>query len=471
MRSIVWFKEDLRIQDNTALFEAAEASYDGIVGLYIIDEALWKHNHIAACRVEFILQGLVQLSEALAELHIPLLIRQTNNTNEIPNMVLATVEQVKAHGVFFNRQYETYESQRELAVQTLLEKNNIKVKACHDQMILVPRNEHSKTFTTYKKLWIKKFIQQGGIKLLPPIYEQKTLKFSPDPIPKTISGFKSAISVKLWPAGEAVAIKRLNKFIQNTLFVYDKMRDFPAIEGSSKLSPYLAAGMISPRQCFLTALEANDKRLGDGNSGAVAWMNELIWRDFYKHVVLTVPSVCEHRAYQPQTENVEWAFNQEQFDAWKEGRTGFPIIDAAMRQLKETGWMHSRLRMITATFFTKYMFFNWRLGEDYFMEHLIDGDFSANNGGWQACASTGTDTAAYFRYFDPLRQSDRYDPDAKFIKQYCPELEELSDYAVHFPHTRAPTQAERTTYPLPILDLKESRAKAITAFRDGVKKK
>lgn len=471
MRSIIWFREDFRIQDNTALFQAAEESYEGIVGLYIIDLDLWKNNHTAHCRIEFILRGLAVLSESLAKLSIPLLIRTVNKTTDVPEIILAVVEQVKAQGIFFNKQYEARESERDQAVVVLLEKHHIKSYSYHDQTIITPRDEHSKTFASYKKVWMKQFIQQGGVRLHAKIHEQKHIEVMADNIPTELPGIQSGIHPKLWTAGEDVALKKMHLFIEKILPEYDKIRDFPVLDGTSKLSPYLAMGMISPRLCFLGALEANDNRLGDGLFGALAWMNEFIWRDFYKHIVYTVPGISHHKAYQPKTEKVVWDFNQEQFDAWKEGKTGFPIIDAAMRQLNTTGWMHNRLRIITATFFTKYMFFDWRLGEQYFMEHLMDGDFAANNGGWQWCASTGADTAAYFRFFDPLRQSDRYDPEGKFIKRYCPELLEFSDnYAVHLPHVRAPAQAEKTNYPRPILDLKESRARAIAGFREGVKK-
>jgi deoxyribodipyrimidine photo-lyase len=471
MRSIVWFREDLRIQDNPAVFEAAEASIDGIVGLYIIDEMMWQKNHMAACRIEFILRGIAKLSEALSALHIPLLIRQVKKTEDIPAVVLSVIEEVKAKSLFFNYQYELNESERDKSVEVFLKKAGIKTHGYHDQMVLKPRKAHTKTFAAYKRLWTKQFIQQGGVRLLPPVYEQRSLDISADPVPASLPGIHSDIPASLWPAGEQDALKRLEHFIENNLTDYDKMRDYPAADVTSKLSPYLALGMISPRKCFAAVLEANDNRLGDGNSGAVQWMNELIWRDFYKHIVITVPRISLNEAYQEHTQDVPWAFDQEKYDAWTEGRTGFPIVDAAMRQLKATGWMHNRLRLITATFFTKYMFFDWRLGQDYFMRHLIDGDFSANNGGWQWCASTGTDTTAYFRYFDPLRQSDRYDPDGAFIKQYCPELTDISPFAVHFPHTRARAQAEKTDYPRPMLDLKESRVKANESFRDGVKKK
>jgi deoxyribodipyrimidine photo-lyase len=471
MRSIIWFREDLRVQDNSALFEAAEASFDGIVGLYVIDESMWKKTHTAACRVEFILRGLAKLSETLLALNIPLLIRKVNTTEDIPAVVLAAIKQVEAQALYCNYQYNFHEAQRDEAVENLLGAAGIKTHKYHDQMILKPRKEHSKTFATYKRLWIKQFIQKGGVRLLPAIYEQRVLGIDSDPVPASLPDFCSSVPAKVWPAGEAAALDRLECFIQNGLMNYDKTRDYPAVDGTSKLSPYLSLGMISPRQCFFKALEANDNRLGDGNAGAIQWMNELIWRDFYKHIVITVPRVSQGEAYQEKTKHVDWHFDQTMYDAWTEGKTGFPIVDAAMRQLKETGWMHNRLRLITATFFTKYMFFDWRIGEKYFMSQLIDGDFSANNGGWQWCASTGTDTTAYFRYFDPLRQSDRYDPEGVFIKSYCTELKEISAFAVHLPYTRAKTQAEKTDYPRPMLELKESRTKANEKFREGVKKK
>ncbi len=471
MRSIVWFREDLRIQDNPALFEAVEASFDGVVGLYIIDESMWKKNHTAACRVEFILRGVAKLSEALSALHIPLLVRQVATTEEIPSVILSAMEQVDAKALYCNAQYELTCATRDAMVESILEKSSIKMHTFHDQLVLKPREEHSKTFAAYKKLWTKQFIQKGGVQLLPPIYEQRALGIGSDSVPTNLPDFCSSVPETLWPAGEEEALNRLEKFIQNDLANYDKTRDYPAVMGTSGLSPYLSVGMISPRQCFLKALQANDHRLGDGNAGAVQWMNEFIWRDFYKHIVITVPRVSQGEAYQEKTKHVDWHFDQEMFDAWTEGQTGFPIVDAAMRQLKATGWMHNRLRLIAATFFTKYMFFDWRIGEDYFMRHLIDGDFSANNGGWQWCASTGTDTTAYFRYFDPLRQSDRYDPEGAFIRSYCPELKEISAFAIHLPYTRARAQAEKTNYPRPMLDLKESRAKANEGFREGVNKK
>lgn len=469
MRSIVWFRKDLRVQDNKALFEAVEESFDGVVGLYIIDESLWKKNHTAACHVEFVLRGVAELSKVLSKLGIPLLIRQVDNTDNVPDVVLAVAKQVNATNLCLNQEYELSESQRDESVKKYLEAHQIKTHLYHDQTVLPLRKEHARTFDMYRKLWIKQCIQQGGIKLTLPIYEQRDFGIASDPVPTELENFKSTVNPKLWPAGEHTAIKRLDKFMKILPLEYEQRRDYPAFDGTSKLSPYLATGMISPRQCFLAALELNDHRLGSGDVNAVAWMNEFIWRDFYKHIVYTVPAVCLGEPYQKDTKKVKWTFDEKQFEAWKIGKTGFPIVDAAMRQLKTMGWIHPRLRLITATFFTKYMFFDWRLGEKFFMNHLIDGDFALNNGGWQFCASTGTDTAAYFRYFDPIRQSERYDPDGQFIREYCKELKEFTDYAVHSPYTRAPSQVKKTKYPQPLLELKESRVNAIAGFRKGTK--
>lgn len=482
MRSLVWFREDLRIHDNPALFEAAEASFDGIVALYIIDKSLWLKHHTAACRVEFILRGLAQLSEALSKLAIPLLIREVNDTSDVPKTMADAMECVKAEALFFNRQYQWDELERDKAVQDFLELNGLKCKAFHDQTILPPIPKHKKSFAVFRQVWIKQFIQQSGVKFALPVYEQRDLGIASDPVPSELAEFKSTIPAKLWLAGEEAALKHLEHFIKKGLPIYNEKRDYPAAEGTSLLSVYLSSGMLSVKRCFQAALEANDGSLGVvtlnpsspiSPSGPTIWMNELIWRDFYRHVVYTVPRVAMNQSYRPKMDKVVWDFNQELFDAWKEGRTGFPIVDAAMRQLSATGWMHSRLRVITATFFCKYMYFDWRLGEQYFMNHLIDGDFASNNAGWQGCASAGVDTPAYFRFFDPIRQGERCDPEGEFIKKYCPELTQLDSYAVHFPYERGAKQMAKNSiiYPEPMLELKESRAKATENVRSDIKKK
>jgi deoxyribodipyrimidine photo-lyase len=301
-------------------------------------------------------------------------------------------------------------------------------------------------------------LEQKSLKLLPAPTKQTKLMIQSSKIPTFLPGFESTIDADLWPAGESNARKRLNHFIDEKLFFYDTHRDFPAMDGTSRLSPYLSAGMISARECFAAAMVANQNELDTGNPGAVMWMNELIWRDFYKDILIAVPRISMRKAFKEETEALSWRYDQKQLAAWKEGKTGFPIIDAAMRQLNTKGWMHNRLRMIVAMFFTKNLFFDWRIGEEYFIIRLIDGDLSANNGGWQWSASTGTDAAPYFRIFNPIRQSERFDPKGKFIRQYCPELAELDNKEIHHPENL-------TNYPKQIVNLEVSRKQTIAAFK------
>ena len=270
---------------------------------------------------------------------------------------------------------------------------------------------------------------------------------------------------RLWPAGEAAAQRRLAEFADTALGRYDSQRDFPALPGTSQLSPYLATGVLSPRQCLHAALAANGGEFASGNTGAVSWINELLWREFYKHVLVGYPRVSMGRAFRAETEALAWRDAPADLEAWQQGRTGIPIVDAAMRQLLATGWMHNRLRMIVAMFLTKNLLIDWRAGERWFMQHLIDGDLAANNGGWQWSASTGTDAVPYFRLFNPLSQSKRFDPDGRFIRQWVPELAGLDARDIHHPAALGGPFGV-PGYPAPIVDLPRSRERALAAFRN-----
>jgi deoxyribodipyrimidine photo-lyase len=234
---------------------------------------------------------------------------------------------------------------------------------------------------------------------------------------------------------------------------YREQRDVPSVDGTSRLSPALAAGALSIRECWRRAPWQESE-------GALVWQNELLWRDFYKYVMWHYPHVCKKLAWRGDVGHVPWRHDDKEFRQWCDGRTGIPIIDAAMRQLQHSGWMHNRLRMLTAMFLTKHLLIDWRWGERWFMQHLIDGDFAANNGGWQWSASTGTDAAPYFRVFNPVTQSRRFDPDGTFIRKYVPELAGLDNAAIHDPGLLRPDD-----YPAPIIDLAFGRERALTAFR------
>jgi deoxyribodipyrimidine photo-lyase len=471
MPCLMWFREDLRVTDNTALYKASQKSDDGIIAIYIIDTSMWNAHHIAACRVEFILRGLAILQLDLAKLNINLCVIDVKSTAQIPRKILQLCNEFSASALFFNRQYEVNESRRDDAVVKLLEQHAIKSYACHDQAIIQPgrvltlQDKYFSVFTPFKRAWFQALSGPEPIVLSPRPKKQKVLNIKTQPIPKNLKGFTSTIDPAIWPAGEKAAQKRLNTFISKSLFRYDQLRDFPAIDGTSKLSPYLAAGMISARQCFQAAFVENNGELDTGNKGVTTWLGELVWRDFYKHILVAAPRVSMSKAYKISTEKLPWDYDENKARAWQQGLTGFPLIDAAMRQLNTQGWMHNRLRMVVAMFYSKNLFFNWREGEKYFAENLIDSDLSANNGGWQWSASTGTDAAPYFRIFNPIRQSERFDPDGEFIRQYCPELNDLTSKQIHEPYVKAPHIYENGVYPKPIINLAGSRERVIAAFK------
>lgn len=244
--------------------------------------------------------------------------------------------------------------------------------------------------------------------------------------------FKNTVE-SMWDAGEESALKKLSEFAASKIQKYKEKRDFPSIQGTSELSPYLSLGILSAKTCLNEALKANNGKFDGGNENVACWISEICWREFYRTILFHFPRVCMNQPFNLQTKRVEWLYDEQQFNAWKEGRTGYPIVDAGMRQLKATGYMHNRLRMITAMFLTKHLLMNWQLGEAYFMSMLVDGDFSSNNGGWQWSASTGTDSQPYFRVFNPKLQSERFDKDGIYIKKWVPELKKLSSKQIHDP--------------------------------------
>jgi deoxyribodipyrimidine photo-lyase len=254
----------------------------------------------------------------------------------------------------------------------------------------------------------------------------------------------------------------LQHFVKERIERYKTDRDSPATAGTSTLSPYLASGVISARQCLESAVAANNGRVDSGKTGVVTWISELIWREFYRHILMGYPRVCRHQPFRLETKQIEWDEDDAHFEAWCAGRTGFPIVDAGMRQLARTGWMHNRVRMITAMFLTKDLFIDWRRGEAHFMRHLVDGDLASNNGGWQWSASTGTDAAPYFRIFNPYSQSRKCDPTGDYIRKFVPELAGLDDDSIHQPE---PLAADANDYPQPIVDRTQTKERVMAAFK------
>jgi len=467
---LIWLRSDLRLRDNTALSAATERGQT--IAVYLLSPEQWQAHDDAPCKVDFWLRNLRLLSQSLAELNIPLLVRHAATWEQAPQVLLELCRQLRIEALHSNQEYGIHEQCRDAAVAGLLQAHGVIVHSYLDQLLFQPGSVLTRTgtcfqvFSQFRKVCYSRLHDAVPSQVAVPRAQQPMTLIS-DPIPVQVDGFPtpSPRLRELWPAGEAQAQARLARFADEPIGDYQRERDFPARPGTSQLSPYLAAGVLSPRQCLHAALQSNRGEFDSGNLGHITWINELLWREFYKHVLVGYPRVSRHCAFRPETEAVPWRDAPEELRAWQEARTGIPIIDAAMRQLLETGWMHNRLRMIVAMFLTKNLLIDWREGERFFMRHLIDGDLAANNGGWQWSASTGTDSVPYFRIFNPLSQSEKFDREGHFIRHWLPELATLNAKEIHNPAAMGGLFGV-AGYPAPIVDLSMSRERALAAFRN-----
>lgn len=486
MRSLVWFRSCLRTADHAALSAATRRATKGVVALFVVSPGeCWAHDY-APVKVDLILRTLGELSEQLRSLNIALVVRTAANAADVPKVVAKVMKEFECDEVCFNREYEVNEMARDAKVREVCQASGATVREYTDQSLIEPgdvrtgEGRYYTVFTPFKKAAIA-FLKQRGVAECPAAKKQKEMVGDADAVPTRVKGFESDVPAAAWPAGEKHARKRLYRFAEQSMASYKARRDFPAVDGTSALSPYLAIGAISPRQCVIAAMEANrevaksskkavgeadglEVRLDSGDEGCMCWISEVLWREFYIHILRGFPRVCKHRAFQPATERLVWNENAEHLEAWKQGKTGVPIVDAGMRQLLATGWMHNRVRMITAMYFSKNLFLDWRVGEKWFMQHLVDGFLASNNGGWQWSASTGTDAAPYFRIFNPVSQSVKFDPEGKYIRTYVPELADVVGEAIHEPWTLFGLLRSKLEYPEQIVDLSKTRARAIEAF-------
>ena len=467
MRALVWFRCDLRLEDNPALKNAFKQS-DEVHAVYIFSSEQLKEHNEANVKINFLKNNLFLLEKKLEGLNVTFTIIESSGFKNDSSAIINFVEKKNIEKVFWNNQFGVDETNRDSLVKNNLIKRNINVETYNDQVIYKPgflktgQGGPYSVFTPFKRKWIENF----EIDFLDFEYEYKAknkLDYS-----SNINNFDfkykkiHQVNMELWPAGEDEAEKKLYEFLDKKVLDYSKNRNDPILDGTSRISPYLALGVISPKKCILEALKINNFEFTSGNIGITKWIDEIIWREFYKDIMFSFPKVSKGRPFQDYSKKIQWRYEEEEFQAWKDGRTGFPIIDAAMRQLHHEGWMHNRLRMVVAMFFTKNMLHDWRLGEAYFMQNLIDGDFASNNGGWQWSSSTGTDAAPYFRIFNPITQSTNFDKEGLFIKKYIPELKDLDKSVIHNPPKE---HRKYCNYPEPILDLKESRLRAIDAFK------
>lgn len=463
---LVWLRNDLRINDNHALYAACRSDNARVIALFIATPGQWQSHHMAPKQAEFIWQSLQELQQSLAAKGIPLHLEQCADFDASVPLLRQFCQEHKVDRLFYNYQYEVNERQRDAAVERTLFEDEVMVQGFDDSLLLPPGSvltgsrEMYKVFTPFSKAFVKR-LQEGLPECLPAPACRAEGAVKPHRL-KAFDYPREDIDSALFAPGEKAAIARLREFCQTPVTHYQAQRDIPAIDGTSRLSAYLATGVLSPRQCLHRLLKQHPRGLEDGK--VFVWLNELIWREFYRHLLVAYPSLCRHQPFTRWTRGVKWRDDAAGLKAWQQGKTGYPIVDAAMRQLNTLGWMHNRLRMITASFLVKDLLIDWRAGEQYFMSQLIDGDLAANNGGWQWAASTGTDAAPYFRIFNPTTQGERFDESGEFIRRWLPELRDVPEKYIHQPHEWAKKNQQTLDYPQPIVEHKQARLQTLAAF-------
>jgi deoxyribodipyrimidine photo-lyase len=463
---LFWHRRDLRLQDNVGL-AAARARSERVVGVFCLDPAILTRDDVAPARVQYMVGCLQALQDSYQLVGSELLILHGSPVTLLPRLA----EQLVAIALYWNQDVEPYARDRDQAVAEALKEKGIEACAQHwDQILHAPgevmtgAGEPYSVYTPFWRNW------------------QQHPKAHPIPMPKHLTGLSPQERTKvdnigvislpeakdlgfLWEhplpisPGEQAAQDLLSKFCQENQAIaeYDEQRNYPATQGTSLLSAALKFGVIGIRTVWDAAESVYNRCRSDETRQSVqTWMQELAWREFYQHVMYFYPTLAEG-PYRPAWKNFPWDNDKALFQAWCEGQTGYPIVDAAMRQLNETGWMHNRCRMIVASFLTKDLMINWQWGEKYFMQKLVDGDLSANNGGWQWSASSGMDPKP-LRIFNPASQAKKYDPDAEYMRQWLPELRSL-DTEMLVTGTIPESVREGTGYPRPIVNHRQQQAR------------
>ncbi len=472
--SVVWLRRDLRLTDNVALFEACRSSRRVCIA-FVVNPPLLRDDRMGAPLVTAFFDALEGLRRDIRSYGSDLVVL----TGDFEAELLTLIKRVRAQALFYNVDYEPDAIDRDTVVRAALEREGVAVQTFVDHVyfgadeVLSADGSPYRIFSPYRRRWR----EQRAVSPRHPVPSRAALRNRlmrcdslditgalPKPHDYGFESFGVATRVS-----EAIAHARLAEFLSETVARYADRRNVPSKEGTSRLSVHLRAGTIGIRTCVESAYRFCEAADGGASAGVQAWVDELIWRDFYQMILKNFPAVTTSNFLKLRP--IAWESANGAFDAWCDGQTGYPIVDAGMRQLNSTGWMHNRLRMITASFLTKHLLIDWRRGERYFERRLIDADRAQNNGGWQWAASTGTDAAPYFRIFNPIAQGRRFDPDGLYIKQFVSELRNVPSEFVHAPWTMPPLlQASidvviGRNYPAPIVDHREARDRAIGVFR------
>lgn len=476
---LLWFRQDLRLQDNPALQAAAAyANQSGakIVPVYILDDhnpEQWKMG--AASRV--------WLHHSLQSLKSSLDSSLFCFSGDASQIVESLVEALDIEAVFWNRCYEPWRIKRDKSIKASLFKKNIEVYTYNGSLLWEPWDVLKKDQTPYKVF--TPYYKRGCLQRALPRFPFDTKKVDDLPLlkkpfrnrgvkPLSIDAFGLLPGlywyqnvIGHWKVGEHAAKEKLGSFLKNNVSVYGKGRDFPAEESCSRLSPHLHFGEISPHQIWYAALPASGT---ENSEGLEKFRSEIAWREFSYYLLYHWPTITD-KEFNSRFKSFPWQQDVKALVSWQRGLTGYPLVDAGMRELWQTGTMHNRVRMIVASFLVKNQMINWREGERWFWDCLFDADLASNSASWQWVAGSGADAAPYFRIFNPVTQSEKFDPEGEYIRKYCPELAGLNKKMIHQPWKASEAELEEAniilgeTYPKPVLDLKQTRNRALEAYK------
>jgi deoxyribodipyrimidine photo-lyase len=443
---IWWIRRDLRLRDNGALRALLE-THDRAIPSFILDPRLLSSRYVGAKRKEFLFGGLRALDRSLRERGSRLIVREGE-----PERVLGRLlRETGADSIVVEKDVSPYARRRDQRIASRLP-----LRGIWGSSLLTPRDVLKSdgspytTFTPYLRAW-KRVADARSNGSMPAAFPIPRMPAVPALESLPIPACDPSAAVLSFAPGEAAAEASLLRFLREGLYSYEETRNRLDLEGTSRLSPYLRFGMISARRVLAAVRRGIDEAPGKRErASAESFLSELVWREFYISILFHFPRV-RVESFRRETRDLAWRDDEEGFQAWCEGRTGYPIVDAAMRELRATGFMHNRTRMVTAAFLTKHLLIDWRRGEEWFMKHLVDGDPAANNGGWQWAAGTGTDAAPYFRVFNPTLQGRRFDPEGVYVRRYLPELEGVGPREIHEPRR-------------PIVSHTAARVRALQAF-------